>query len=70
MHPPDGDKRQYAVWKQVKVFRGYIVTTQTPDYQLRDLLIWLSKTWLSFFTFNIDPAIPWTNNGTNQGLDA
>jgi transposase-like protein len=64
--PPEGDKRLYALWKQVKVARGRRSDLQTPDYQLRDLLIRLSETWPSFCTFYTDPAIPWTNNGTEQ----
>ncbi len=38
----------------------------TPINQLRDLLIRLSETWPSFCAFYNDPAIPWTNNGTEQ----
>lgn len=64
--PPEGDKRLYALWKQVKVSRGRRSDQQTPDYQLRDLLIRLSENWPSFCTFYTDPAIPWTNNGTEQ----
>jgi transposase-like protein len=64
--PPEGDKRLYALWKQVKVSRGRRSDQQTPDYQLRDLLIRLSENWSSFCTFYTDPAIPWTNNGTEQ----
>ncbi len=64
--PPDGDKRLYALWKQVKVSRGKRNDQQTPDYQLRDLLIRLSENWPNFCTFYNDPAIPWTNNGTEQ----
>jgi transposase-like protein len=64
--PPDGDKRLYALWKQVKVSRGRRNDQQTPDYQLRDLLIRLSENWPGFCAFYNDPAIPWTNNGTEQ----
>jgi len=64
--PPDGDKRLYALWKQVKVSRGKRSEQQTPDYQLRDLLIRLSENWSGFCAFFTDPAIPWTNNGTEQ----
>ena len=64
--PPDGDKRLYALWKQVKVSRGRRSDQQTPGYQLRDLLIRLSENWPNFCTFYSDPAIPWTNNGTEQ----
>jgi transposase-like protein len=64
--PPDGDKRLYALWKQVKVSRGKRSDSQTPDYQLRDLLIRLSENWSGFCAFYNNPAIPWTNNGTER----
>jgi hypothetical protein len=41
--PPDGNKRLYALWKQVKVSRGRRSDQQTPGYLLRDLLIRLSE---------------------------
>ena len=63
---PDGDKRLYALWKQVRVSRGRRSDPQTPGYQLRDLPIRLSENWSYFCTFYTDPAIPWTNNGTEQ----
>ena len=64
--PPEGDRRLYALWKQVAVRRGKGNNHLTPTDQLRDLLIRLSETWPSFCTFYADPAIPWTNNGTEQ----
>jgi transposase-like protein len=64
--PPEGDKRLYALWKQVAVRRGRGNAPLTPIDQLRDLLIRLSENWPSFCTFYSDPAIPWTNNGTEQ----
>jgi transposase-like protein len=64
--PPDGNKRLYALWKQVAVWREKGIHPLTPVEQLRDLLIRLSETWPSFCTFYHDPAIPWTNNGTEQ----
>ncbi|MFH1243754.1 MAG: transposase [Pseudomonadota bacterium] len=64
--PPDGDKRLYALWKQDKVSKGRRNDQQTPDYQLHDLLIRLSENWSSFCAVYTDPAIPWTNNGTEQ----
>ena len=64
--PPDGNKRLYVLWKQVTVRRGKGIDHLTPVDQLRDLLIRLSETWSSFCTFYTDPAIPWTNNGTEQ----
>ena len=64
--PSHGDKRLYALWKQVAVSRGKASSHLSPIAQLRDLLIRLSETWTSFCTFYSDPAIPWTNNGTEQ----
>jgi transposase-like protein len=64
--PPDGDRRLYALWKQVKVSRGRRSDQQTPDYQLRDLLIRLSEAWENYCAFYSDPDVPWTNNGTEQ----
>jgi transposase-like protein len=64
--PPEGDKRLYALWKQVKAPGGRHSGQYTPIDQLRDLLIRLSETWPSFCTFYNDTAIPWTNNGTEQ----
>ncbi|MBE3119376.1 MAG: hypothetical protein IMZ50_11580 [Candidatus Atribacteria bacterium] len=48
------------------VRRGKGTHQLTPIDQLRDLLIRLSETWSGFCTFYADPAIPWTNNGTEQ----
>jgi transposase-like protein len=64
--PPDGDKRLYALWKQVKAPGGRRIGQYTPFDQLRDLLIRLSETWPNFCAFYSDPVIPWTNNGTEQ----
>lgn len=64
--PPDGDKRLYALWKQVKAPGGRRSGQYTPIDQLRDLLIRLSENWSGFCAFYTDPAIPWTNNGTEQ----
>jgi hypothetical protein len=64
--PLDGSKRLYTLWKRVAVRRGKGTHQLTPIDQLRDLLIRLSETWQSFCTFYADPAIPWTNNGTER----
>lgn len=66
--PSHGDKRLYALWKQVAVPRRKAGPHLTPIAQLRDLLIRLSETWPSFCTFYSDPAIPWTNNATEQAI--
>jgi hypothetical protein len=41
--PPEGAKRQYALWKQVVVCRGKGTHPRTPIEQLLDLLIRLSE---------------------------
>jgi transposase-like protein len=64
--PPDGNQRLYTLWKQVAVHRGKGIHQLTPTDQLRDLLIRLSEAWENYCTFYSDPAIPWTNNGTEQ----
>jgi hypothetical protein len=64
--PKEGNKRLSALWKQVRVSRERRKDQQTPDCRLRDLLIRLSENWPSFCAFYADPAIPWTNNGTEQ----
>jgi transposase-like protein len=64
--PPEGNKRLYALWKQVAVRRGKDSHQLTPVDQLRDLLIRLSEAWENYCTFYADPEIPWTNNGTEQ----
>jgi transposase-like protein len=64
--PPEGDKRLYALWKQVAVRRGKRTDPLTPIGQLCDLLIRLSENWANFCTFTHDPAVPWTNNATEQ----
>lgn len=64
--PPDGNRRLYVLWKQVSVRRGKDRNHLTPVDQLRDLLIQLSEAWKNYCAFYSDPAIPWTNNGTEQ----
>jgi len=64
--PPDGDKHLYALWKQVVAPGGRHTGQYTPIDKLRDLLIRLSETWDNYCAFYSDPAIPWTNNGTEQ----
>jgi transposase-like protein len=64
--PPDGSKRLYELWKRVAVRRGKGTHQLTPTDRLRDLLLRLSENWTSFCAFYNDPAIPWTNNGTER----
>jgi hypothetical protein len=64
--PPEGDKRLYALWKQVVIPGGRRIGQSTPLTQLRDLLIRLSEAWEDYCAFYSDPDIPWTNNTTEQ----
>jgi transposase-like protein len=64
--PPQGNKRLYALWKQVAVPRGKRSDPRTPMEQLRNLLIRLSEAWPNYTAFYTDADIPWTNNGTEQ----
>jgi transposase-like protein len=66
--PPEGDKRLYALWKQVAGRRSGRGKALTALEQLRDLLLRLSQRWQSYCTFQSEPAIPWTNNGTEQAI--
>ena len=38
----------------------------TPTEQLRHLLLRLSEHWPRYRTFDWQPAVPWTNNGTER----
>jgi hypothetical protein len=49
--PPDGNKRLYALWKQVKAPGERRIGQYTAFDHLIDLLIRLSETWPSFCTF-------------------
>lgn len=64
--PPEGNKRLYFLWKQVKAPGGRRTDQYTPIDQLRDLLIRLSEAWPNYCAFYSDPDVPWTNNGTEQ----
>jgi transposase-like protein len=64
--PPEGSKRLYFLWKQVKPPGRRQLDQYTPIDRLRDLLIRLSEAWPHYCAFYADPGIPWTNNGTEQ----
>lgn len=66
--PPEGDKRLYALWKQLGVRRTGRGKALTALEQLRDLLLRLSQRWQSFCTFQGEPQVPWTNNATEQAI--
>ena len=64
--PPEGDRRLYALWKEVIIPGRRHSGLITPLTQLRDLLIHLSEVWEDYCAFYTDPDVPWTNNGTEQ----
>jgi len=66
--PPQGDKRLYALWKQLSIRRSGGGKPLTALDQLRSLLLRLSQHWQSYCTFQREPEIPWTNNATEQAI--
>jgi transposase-like protein len=66
--PPTGDKRLYALWKQLGIRRSARDKPFTALEQLRALLWRLSQTWQSYCTFQHEPDVPWTNNATEQAI--
>lgn len=66
--PPAGDKRLYALWKQLAVRRTGSGQKLTALDQLRALLLRLSEHWQSYCTFQHEPEVPWTNNLTEQAI--
>jgi hypothetical protein len=66
--PPQGDKRLYALWKQLPIRRAGRDKPLTALEQLRSLLLRLSETWQSYCTFQHEPDVPWTNNATEQAI--
>jgi hypothetical protein len=66
--PPQGDKRLYALWKQLAIRRSGCCKPLTALEQLRSLLLRLSQHWQSYCTFQHEPEIPWTNNATEQAI--
>jgi hypothetical protein len=65
--PPDGGRQLLDLYKQLpgdlKLGRE-----RTAVDELRHLLIRLSEKWARYLTFFSDPAIPWTNNPTEQAI--
>lgn len=66
--PAEGDKRLYALWKQLGLRRSGTGQPLRPLDQLRSLLLRLSEHWQSYCTFQHEPAVPWTNNLTEQAI--
>jgi hypothetical protein len=66
--PPEGDKRLYALWKQLAIRRSGRGKPLTTLEQLRSLLLRLSQHWQSYCTFQGEPEVPWTNNTTERAI--
>lgn len=64
--PPEGGKRLFELWKEVPVEKSARDEPLTPTEQLRKLLIRLSEHWSTYRTFDWQPEVPWTNNGTER----
>jgi transposase len=64
--PAEGGKRLFELWKQIPVEKSKRDEPLTPTEQLRNLLLRLSEHWSSYRTFDWQPQVPWTNNGTEQ----
>ncbi len=66
--PPDGNKKLYALWKQLPGRRSTPNQARLALEQLRDLLLRLSQDWSRYWTFQAEPQIPWTNNATERAI--
>ena len=66
--PPDASKTFYALWKQLPGRRSKRNQARLALEQLRDLLLRLSQDWHRYCSFQSEPAVPWTNNTTEQAI--
>ena len=66
--PPDGNKKLYALWKQLPGRRSKPNQARSALEQLRDLLLRLSSDWQRYCAFQSEPQIPWTNNPTERAI--
>lgn len=66
--PPDGNKKLYALWKQLPGRRSKRNQERLALEQLRDLLLRLSQDWQRFCVFQSEPQVPWTNNPTERAI--
>jgi transposase-like protein len=64
--PFEGSKRLYELWKTLPGRTSKPDQPRTPLEQLRALLLHLSESWYSYCLFQSEPAVPWTNNATEQ----
>lgn len=66
--PPDGNKKLYALWKQLPGRRSKPNQARLALEQLRDLLLRLSQDWQRYCVFQSEPQVPWTNNPTERAI--
>jgi len=66
--PPEGDKKLYALWKQLPGRRSKPHQARLALEQLRDLLLRLSQDWQRYCVFQSEPQVPWTNNPTERAI--
>jgi hypothetical protein len=66
--PPDGNKKLYALWKQLPGRRSKPNQARLALEQLRDLLLLLSQDWQRYCVFQSEPQVPWTNNPTERAI--
>jgi len=66
--PFEGSKRLYELWKILPGRTSKPDQPRTPLEQLRALLLRLSESWHSYCLFQSEPAVPWTNNATEQAI--
>ncbi len=66
--PPDGSQRLYTLWRQLPGRQSKADQPRTPLEQLRNLVLRLCEHWPSYCTFQSEPAVPWTNNVTEQAI--
>jgi transposase-like protein len=64
---PDGGRQLLDLYKQLPGDLRHSRERTAVD-ELRHLLIRLSEKWERYTTFFSDPAIPWTNNRTEQAI--
>jgi hypothetical protein len=66
--PLEGSKRLYELWKLLPGRTTKLDQPRTPLERLRALLLRLSEHWHTYCLFQSEPAVPWTNNVTEQAI--
>jgi transposase-like protein len=68
MLPSDGSQRLHKLWRQLPGRHSKPDQARLPLERLRDLLLRLCEHWQYYCTFQFEPAVPWTNNRTEQAI--